>query len=113
MKKEVGNTIKSMEKSNQLKPYSHWQEIYCRRGKIRWDKHLQFQPYEVFLRKYFRGALATSVHYLPKTKNSRENFRGKFKTTKTAKVSPNESFPVYGSYLYMHHPVLATVITQS
>ena len=29
--------------------------------------------------KYFHGALATSVHYLPKVKNSQENFRGKLK----------------------------------
>ena len=32
-----------------------------------------------FSRKYFHGALATSVHYLPKVKNSQENFRGKLK----------------------------------
>ena len=47
---------------------------YRRRGKISWAKHLRFQPYEVF-----RGALATSVHYLPISKNSRENFCGNLK----------------------------------
>ena len=31
------------------------------------------------LYEVFRGALATSVHYLPKAKNSRESFRGKLK----------------------------------
>ena len=37
-----------------------------------------FSPIK-FSRKYFRGALATSVHYLPIAKNSQENFRGKLK----------------------------------
>ena len=40
---------------------------YHRSGKIRWAKHLRFRPYEVFrgnIASYFRGALATSVHYL-------------------------------------------------
>ena len=50
--------------------------IYRRRGKIHWAKHSRFQLYEIF-----RGALATtratSVHYLPIAKISRENFRGK------------------------------------
>ena len=32
-----------------------------------------------FSRKYFRGAVATSVHYFRIAKNSRENFRGKLK----------------------------------
>ena len=53
---------------------------YRRRGKIRWAKSLRFQPYKLsFSRKYFRGALASSVNYLPIAENSRENFRGKLK----------------------------------
>ena len=41
-----------------------------------------FSPMK-FLRKYFCGALATSVHYLPIAKNSRENFRSKLKNRKS------------------------------
>ena len=36
-------------------------------------------------RKYFRGALATSSYYLPKAKNSRENFCGKLKNCENCK----------------------------
>ena len=35
-----------------------------------------------FLRKYFCGALATSVHYLPIVKNSQENFCNTLKNHK-------------------------------
>ena len=37
-----------------------------------------FSPMEVFA-EILCGALATSVHYLPKAKNSRENFHAKLK----------------------------------
>ena len=42
---------------------------YRKRGKIRWDKHSRFQPYEVF-----RG-----VYLYTLAKYSRENFRGSLK----------------------------------
>ena len=35
--------------------------------------------------KYFHGALATSTYYLPKAKNSWENFRGKLKNCENCK----------------------------
>ena len=57
-------------------------------GKIRWAKHSWFQLYEVF-----RGALATSVHYLPKAKNSRENFHGKLKNRENRESLAQRIFP--------------------
>ena len=51
-----------------------------------------FSPMK-FSRKYFRGALATSVHYLPIAKSSWENFYGKHKTAKTRKFSPANLSP--------------------
>ena len=40
---------------------------------------LNIRGFSAMKRKYFRGALTTSVYYLPIAKNSRENFRGKLK----------------------------------
>ena len=51
-----------------------------------------FSPMK-FLRKYFHGALATSVHYLPIAKNSQENFHSKLKTRKPQKFSPANLSP--------------------
>ena len=52
-----------------------------------------FSPMKFFLRKYFRGALATSVHYLPKAKNSRENFHGKLTNHENSKSLAQRIFP--------------------
>ena len=49
--------------------------------------------YEVFLRKYIRSALATSVHYLPIAKNSRENFHGKLKNCENRERLAQRIFP--------------------
>ena len=46
-----------------------------------------------FSRKYFRGALATSVHYLPKAKNSWENFRSKLKNRENHESLAQQIFP--------------------
>ena len=48
-------------------------------GKIRWAKHLRFQPYEVFRRNTFAVHWPLVFITLPKAKNSRENFCGKLK----------------------------------
>ena len=59
---------------------------YRRRGKIRWTKHLWFQPYEVFCGNTF------AMHWPPVfityllAKNSWENFRVTLKTVKTVEV---------------------------
>ena len=53
------------------------------------------------LRKYFRGTLATSVHYFPKAKNSQENFCGKLKNHKNHKSLAQRIFPRL-RYLVLH-----------
>ena len=50
-----------------------------------------FSPIK-FLQEYFRSALATGVYCLPIAKNSWETFAVFSKTTK---VLPSESFPIY------------------
>ena len=51
-----------------------------------------FSPMK-FSRKYFRGALATSVPYLPKAKNSMENFHGKVKNRENRESLAQRIFP--------------------
>ena len=51
-----------------------------------------FSPIK-FLRKYFRGALTTSVYYLPIVKNSRENFRVTLKNHENHKSLAQQIFP--------------------
>ena len=46
-----------------------------------------------FLRKYFRGALATSAYYLPIAKNSWENFCGKLKNCEYRESLAQRIFP--------------------
>ena len=46
-----------------------------------------------FLWKYFRDALATSVHYLPKANNSRENVHSKFKNHENRESLAQRIFP--------------------
>ena len=70
-------------------------DSYRRRGKISWAKYLWFHPYEVFLWKYFHGALVTSVYYLPIAKNSWENFCGKLKNHENHESLAQRIFPVY------------------
>ena len=59
--------------SGPARPSMMTYNIPYRCGKIR-----GFSPMKFFAEK-FRGALATSVHYLPIAKNSWENFRDKLK----------------------------------
>ena len=77
---------------------------YRKRGKIRWAKHSWFQPYKVFCRNTF------VVHWPPvfiiylQLKIHGKTFVVLSKTTKTVKVQPSKSFPVYGmlSLNYWH-----------
>ena len=46
-----------------------------------------------FSQKYFHGALASSVYYLPVVKNSRENFCGKLKNCKNGENLAQRVFP--------------------
>ena len=61
-------------------------------GKISGLNIRGFSPIK-FLRKYFRGALATSVYYLPIAKNSQKNFRGTLKNHKNRKSLAQQIFP--------------------
>ena len=50
-----------------------------------------------FSRKYFCGALASSVYCLTTAKHSLENFGGALKNMKTTKVYCSESIAIYAS----------------
>ena len=68
-------------------------KIYCKCVKIGWAKHSRFQPVKFFM-GMLCGAWASSIYYLTIPKYSQKNFRGS--NSRTAKVQPSKSFPVYG-----------------